>query len=138
MRISFLNTEGTDMSGTAGAPIEGRFLQPPWDEDSPPWQALDRQLAADHKARLIDAFVDDIDLAELRAAYRGSGSEAYPPELMLKIALYEVIEKHPSPAAWARHLGDSIPLRWLARGIRPHRTALYDFRDRLGDVIDAL
>jgi hypothetical protein len=29
-------------------------------------------------------------------------------------------------------------LRWLARGLRPRRTALYDFRDRLGPVIDAL
>jgi transposase len=115
-----------------------RFALPRWTEDSPQWQALDRQLAPDHKARVIAAFVNQIDLSELEAIYRGSGSEAYLPDLMLKIALYETLEGHRSPAAWARHRHDSIPLQWLALGIQPSRSALYAFRDRVGHVIDAL
>jgi hypothetical protein len=31
-----------------------------------------------------------------------------------------------------------MPLQWLAMGIRPSRTALYEFRDRLGHVIEPL
>src|SRR5262249_52626596 len=66
------------------------------------------------------------------------GSKAYPPELMLQIALDETLEGHLSPSAWARHLHEHIPLQWLALGIGPSRTALDNFRDRLGHVIEAL
>ena len=115
-----------------------RFAAPRWTKVSPQWQALDQQLPPDHKARWIDEFVTRLELSELEAAYRGSGSEAYRPDLILKIALYETLEGHLSPSKWARHLGEHIPLQWLAMGIRPSRTALYDFRDRLGHVIEAL
>ena len=117
---------------------KSRFAAPRWTTDSPEWQALDRQLSADHKARWIDTFVKGLDLSELEALYRGSGSQAYSPELMLKIGLYETLEGHLSPAAWARHLHEHIPLQWLGLGIQPSRTALYNFRDRVGYVIDAL
>jgi transposase len=117
---------------------KNRFAVPPWTKASPQWQALDRQLPPDHKARMIDELVTHLDLSELEASYRGSGSEAYRPDLILKIALYETLEGHLAPAAWARHLNEHIPLQWLAMGIRPSRTALYDFRDRLGHVIEAL
>jgi transposase len=113
-----------------------RFSQPRWTEDAPQWRALDCQLPLDHKARLIRAFVDQIDLSELKGVYRGSGSEAYLPDLMLKIAVYETLEGNRSPASWARQLRESIPLQWLALGIQPSRSALYAFRDRLGHVID--
>jgi len=119
-------------------PTKNRFAAPRWTTDSPEWQALDRQLPADHRARLIEAFVNGLGLSELEDLYRGSGSLAHPPELMLKIALYETLEGHLAPRAWARHLNDHLPLQWLAMGIRPSRTALYNFRDRLGHVIQAL
>lgn len=115
-----------------------RFAAPRWTTDSPEWQALDRQLPADHKARWIDEVVCELDLSELEALYAGVGSQPYPPELMLKIALYETLEGHLSPAAWARHAREYIPLQWLALGITPSRTAAYNFRDRLGPVIEAL
>jgi len=87
------------------AETQSRFAPPPWTTDSPAWQSLDRQLAADHRARWINTFVNDLDLSELEAVYRGSGSQAYRPDLMLKIALFETLEGHLSPAAWARHQG---------------------------------
>jgi transposase len=118
--------------------VPNRFVQPPWTKASPQWLALDQQLAPDHKARIIDDFVDHLDLTELVAAYRGSGSEAYPPDAMLKISLAEADEGHLSPAQWARHLPDHLPLQWLALGIRPSRSACYAFRDRFGFAIDAL
>ena len=118
--------------------ITNRFAVPPWTEASPPWQALDRKLPPDHKARMIDQFVNQLDLSELEAAYRGVGSEPHRPDLMLKVAMYETLEGHLAPGAWARHLHDHLPLQWLALGIQPSRTAWYNFRDRLGYVVDAL
>ena len=71
----------------------------------------------------------------MEASYLGVGSLAFDPEFMLKIALYETLDGHLSPAQWARHVRDSDALRWLGQGIRPSRSALYAFRDRLCDPV---
>jgi hypothetical protein len=76
-----------------------------------------------------------LDRASLEATYLGVGSLAHDPSLMLKIALYEALEGHLSPSQWARHVKETDPLRWLARGIEPSRSACYAFRDRLHGAI---
>jgi transposase len=92
-------------------------------------------LDANHQARLIDDFVNSLDRTSLEASYLGVGSLAHDPILMLKVALYETGQGRLSPAQWARDVRDSDALRWLCHGIRPSRTALYNFRDRLSEPI---
>lgn len=88
--------------------------------------------------RWLERYVDSQDLSPLEAAYRGVGSAAHRPDLLLKIALYETLEGRLSPARWARDVKDSVVLLWLGRGLTPSRTALYNFRDRLGGLIQEL
>ena len=115
-------------------PPPGRFAAAPWHDHSPPWRELDRQLATDHLARRLDAAVDGLDLADLFAAYRGTGSHAHPPDLLLKAVLYELHSGRHRPAQWFRDARECAPLRWLLRGCQPSRTAWYAFRDRLADL----
>jgi transposase len=84
---------------------------------------------------MIDAFVNGLDRTSLQASYLGVGSLAHNPDLMLKIVLYETSQGRLSPAEWARDVGDSIALRWLGQGIKPSRSALYAFRDRLSQPV---
>jgi transposase len=79
-----------------------------------------------------------LDPASLQDTYLGVGSLAHDPALMLKIVLYETLEGHLSPSQWARHVRETDPLRWLGQGIRPSRSALYAFRDRLHEPVFAL
>jgi transposase len=111
------------------------FAAPPWTEESKDWQRLDEQLPANHRARWLEQYIDSQDLSALEESYWGVGSEAYRPDLFLKIALYEILEGRRSPAQWARDVKENIILQWLGRGIQPCRTALYNFRDRLADTI---
>jgi transposase len=56
---------------------------------------------------------------------------------MLKMVLYETSQGRLSPSQWSRTLRENDALRWLGQGIRPSRTALYNFRDRLsGPIFD--
>jgi transposase len=87
---------------------------------------------------VIDAMVKELDLGELESHYHGVGSQPHPPELMLKIALYETVEGKRSPAVWARDARESHPVQWLALGIQPSRSAMDPFRDRLQPVIEAV
>ena len=102
------------------------------------WQELDEQLSPQHRVRRLREFVDRLDLAGLYGAYAGVGSEAYRPDLLLKIVVAELLEGRPSPAQWFRDIRDSRALRWISMGIEPSRSALYDFRDRAGKVIQEL
>ena len=100
-----------------------RFAAPPWDPQSPEWLAIEDSLPADHLARAIDEAVDQLDLAVLFASYLGVGSKAYRPDLMLKIALYEIQTGHHSPAQWAEDTCDRRCLQWLGLGIAPRAPA---------------
>jgi hypothetical protein len=57
------------------------FAEPTWDQDSPPWQELDRELPANHLARLVVERMVVFDLAPLLASYQGRGSKPYRPVL---------------------------------------------------------
>jgi transposase len=99
------------------------------------WKQRDAELAVDHPARMIDAFVNGLDRTSLQASYLGVGSLAHNPDLMLKIVLYETLQGRLSPAEWARDVLDSKALQWLGQGIKPSRSALYTFRDRLSQPV---
>ncbi len=102
-----------------------------WTASSAGWQDIDARLPADHRARLIDRLVDGLDVTNLRRGYAGTGSSAYPPELLLRLLLYEVDRGRLSPAQWASDCRRHDAARWLLWGLEPSRSCLYQYRDQL-------
>jgi transposase len=94
-------------------------------------------LPPDHLARTIARAVEQLDLQALVASYGGTGSPPYPPDLLLKVVLYELQQGRRRPAQWARDVREYEPLRWLAFGCEPSRARWYAFRDRLGPFLPA-
>jgi transposase len=115
-----------------------RFRKPPWDRTSPQWRKIDALLPADHPARIIRQALDQLDDTEVVAAYHGTGSEAYPPNLMLAIVLCELYNNRHSPARWACDVVLHDELKWLGFGIRPSRSVCYAFRDRMAGRLPEL
>lgn len=113
-----------------------RFAEPPWNEQSEEWLRLDERLDFDHLARQIEQVVKQLDLTPLVQSHACVGKKAHRPDLMVKIVLYEIHSQRLSPAQWARDVKENEPLRWLARGIEPSRTRLYEFRDRIAPYVD--
>ena len=113
-----------------------RWAQPPWTQATPPWMAMATALPPDHLARHIDHVVDMIDLTALYQTYTGRGSAPHPPDVLLKVVLYEMRCGRHRPAQWAHDLMDSLAVRWLARGLRVSRSRWYAFRERLGPLLD--
>jgi transposase len=120
---------------TRDYPNRDRFAAPPWDRLSPHSLLLEDALPADHLARAIDDAVDQLDLTSLFTSYAGVGSQAHRPDLMLKIALYEIHTGHHSPDQWARDTLDRRCLLWLGCGIAPSRSRWYAFGDRVGPLL---
>ena len=115
-----------------------RFRTAPLQPPSEQWFELDNRLPADDPARVIFAGLARLDLTVLWNAYGGTGSVAYPPHLLLAAAIYEIRQGHRSPALWCRHAKQSDGVRWLLHGFTPSRSCWYNFRDRLGPVLDDL
>jgi transposase len=119
-----------------GKDADHRFAEPPWDEHTSRWQEIDRCLPADHLARQIADSIEELDLAGLFATYTGRGSRALWPDLLLRLVLYEMQRGRQSPAEWFLDAQESEPLQWLLFGMKPSRTALYEFLDRLENFWD--
>src|ERR1700736_5807013 len=125
---------GTEAADKA---LAGRWRTPPWNEESPEWIALDQELPSDHPARWVNAIVGELDLTGLAQRYAGVGSQAAPPDLLVKAVLFELYcQNRLSPAQWTRDCRELTPLRWLLFGLQPSRTCLYNFRDRVGAELD--
>lgn len=107
-------------------------------EDSFDWLELGLKFGESHRGRIVENSVNELGKEKLREVYRGVGSLAYPPELMLKMVLFEYLQGRTSPAQWHRDASEHDAMKWLGRGIQPSRTTWYDFRDRMDKVIHEL
>jgi transposase len=122
--------------GRHGKDADHRFAEPPWDEQTSRWQEIDQCLPADHLARQVNEVVEELDLAGLFATYSGRGSKALWPDLLLRLVVYEMQRGRLSPAQWSVDARENEPAQWLLFGMKPSRTALYEFLDRLQEFWD--
>lgn len=70
--------------------------------------------------------------------YRGVGKDAYDPIALLKMVLYQYLKGNRSPATWEEQARLNEAMQWLGRGYTPARRTWYEFRDRVGAVIEEL
>jgi transposase len=74
------------------------------------------------------------DVEAVFDVYSGRGSAAYPPDLLLKLALYEHCRGRTKPIQWHRDLKSDIKVQWLVFGMEVSLKAVYRFRDRVGPL----
>jgi transposase len=82
--------------------------------------------------------MEELDLDALRSTYAGRGSRPHRPDLLLKLLAYEHDQGRPQPTQWRKHLLEDKPVQWLVFGIKPSLTSLYEFRDRVQPLLEAL
>jgi transposase len=112
------------------------FRAAEWDDNHPEFRRIDSLLPADHQARWLATVVSGLDLTPLRLSYANRGSLAYLPQLLLPFVLFMYAKAILSPAQWLTHVTYDDQAKWLLRGLRPSRSQLYTFRDRLEPYLD--
>ena len=103
------------------APDYGQqFLLPP---------ALEDWVSADHPARFLREFVDQLDLPALGFAMPVAveGRPPYAPSLLLKIWLYGYFQRIRSTRKLEAACRDQLPLLWLSGLIVPDHNSLWRF-----------
>lgn len=107
-------------------------------KEDPRWQEIDKKLAPDDHARIVQRQLEQLDRTVLDELYRGVGKSAYDPLCLLAMALYQQLKGRHSPAAWAEEARLNEAMQWLGQGYAPARRTWYDFRDRMEHVIEPL
>jgi len=100
--------------------------------------SVEEWLAEDHMARFIVEVVEGLDLSNMERAYRGGGSTAYHPALLLALLLYGYATGVFSSRRIERATYDSVAFRYIAAGSHPDHDTLAGFRRRFLDELAGL
>src|ERR1700732_3701230 len=99
---------------------------------------LDDYIAEDNPVRVIDVFVDELDLQEL--GFEGmqpevTGRPAYHPASLLKIYIYGYLNRIQSSRRVERETQRNVELIWLTGRLTPDFKTIADFRKDNGKAI---
>lgn len=93
--------------------------------------SLDERLSADHPVRVIDAFVDGLDLRGLgfkRVATAATGRPPYAPGDLLKLYLYGYLNQVRSSRRLEKESLRNLEVHWLLNEVSPSFKTIADFR----------
>lgn len=102
--------------------------------------SLEDYVAEDNPVRVIDVFIDELDLSVLGFAGvvpETTGRPAYHPATLLKIYLYGYLNRIQSSRRLERETQRNIELMWLTGRLMPDFKTIADFRRDNGPAIRA-
>jgi transposase len=101
-------------------------------------QALDDVVPVDHSVRVVDAFVDTLDLRALgfeRVDAEATGRPGYAPADLLKLYVYGYANQLRSSRRLERETERNIEVLWLINRLRPSFKTIADFRKDHAEAI---
>jgi transposase len=102
-------------------------------------QSLEEMIPQQHLVRVVNTTIDKMDVGPLLASYKGGGTSAYHPVMLLKVFVYGYLMKLYTSRRLAKALREDIHFMWLAGMQRPDFRTLNLFRSsRLKTTIDAV
>ena len=94
-------------------------------------QPLDEVIGDEHPIRVIDRFVDELDLAELgfsKVEAEATGRPPYAPGDLLKLYVYGYVNQVRSSRRLEREAQRNIEVMWLVNRVTPAFKTIADFR----------
>jgi transposase len=95
-----------------------------------PINIFDR-IAADHPVRLVDSVVEALDISEIIQKYKGGGTSAYHPRMMVKVLFYSYLSNVYSCRKIAKALTENIHFMYLSGNSAPDFRTINDFRGKI-------
>ena len=101
-------------------------------------ECLDDYIEAENPVRVIDVFVEELDLGELGFAGvepLATGRPSYHPAVLLKIYIYGYLNRIQSSRRLEREAQRNVELMWLTGRLRPDFKTIANFRKDNGRAI---
>jgi transposase len=90
--------------------------------------SLDEKVPENSPARIINQIVDSLDLSKVFDTYKGGGTTAYNPRMMLKVVLYSYLNNIYSSRKIEQALTDRVSFMWLSGNQTPDHNTINRFR----------
>ena len=98
--------------------------------------SLDEKIPQNSPVRLINQIVDNLDITKVIDTYKGGGTSAYHPRMMLKVVLFSYLNNMYSCRKIEQALLDRVSLMWLSGNQTPDHNTINRFRSsHLKDTI---
>jgi transposase len=101
-------------------------------------ECLEDWISENNPVRVIDIFVDELDLAELRfdgVAPEVTGRPSYHPSVLLKLYIYGYLNRVQSSRRLEREALRNVEVMWLLGRLAPDHKTIADFRKDNGAAI---
>ena len=101
-------------------------------------ERLEDWVGEDNAVRVIDVFVEEIDLAELGFSGvdpEATGRPSYHPSVLLKLYIYGYLNRVQSSRRLEREAGRNVEVMWLTGRLAPDHKTIADFRKDNGGAI---
>jgi transposase len=101
-------------------------------------ERLEDWVGEDNPVRVIDAFVEALDLADLgfgRVVPAATGRPAYHPDVLLKLYIYGYLNRVQSSRRFEREAGRNVEVMWLCGRLVPDHKTIADFRKDNGPAL---
>jgi len=100
-------------------------------------ESLDDYVAEDSSVRVIDVFIDELDLSGMgfKTQPNETGRPAYHPTTMLKLFVYGYLNRVHSSRRLEREAQRNVELMWLTGRLAPDFKTIADFRKDNGEPI---
>ena len=101
-------------------------------------EQLEDWIGEDNPVRVIDVFVDELDLGGQgfgRVAPQATGRPAYHPSVLLKLYIYGYLNRVQSSRRLEREAGRNVEVMWLTGRLVPDHKTIADFRKDNGPAI---
>jgi transposase len=101
-------------------------------------ECLEDWIGADNPVRVIDVFVDELDLAEVGfdgVDPEATGRPSYHPSVLLKLYIYGYLNRVQSSRRLEREAGRNVEVMWLTGRLVPDHKTIADFRKDNGRAL---
>src|ERR1700688_4800846 len=100
-------------------------------------RSLEDYVGEDNSARVVDVFVDELDLEALGFSLvaAATGRPAYHPATLLKLYIYGYLNRVQSSRRLEREAGRNLEVMWLTGRLVPDHKTIADFRKDNGPAI---
>jgi transposase len=101
-------------------------------------ECLEDWIHEDNPVRVIDVFVDELDLGELgfdRVDPEATGRPSYHPSVLLNLYIYGYLNRVQSSRRLEHEAGRNVEVMWLTGRLAPDHKTIADFRKDNGRAI---
>lgn len=93
--------------------------------------SLEELIPEGHLVRVVNKMIEEIDRQVLERQYKGGGTSAYDPRMLMKVIIYAYTQRAFSSRRIAKELRENVNYMWLSGMNRPDHRTINRFRGKV-------